>query len=108
MKTKRLVALALALTMVFCFMAMSASAATTEIQPRGTCPKCINGYVTSRIQVVGSINDYPPYLTGYGECGKMTMPHLHRDVHYEVWVDCSLCSYNGVSYSYWRVDCIYE
>ena len=108
MKTKRLVALVLALTMVFCFMAMSASAATTEIQPRGTCPQCINGYVTTTTKIVGSPEMSNPKEVGYGTCGNMTMPHIHYRAKYQVLVDCNNCSYSGVSNTYYAYNyCIY-
>ena len=104
-KTKRIVALVLALTMVFCFMAMSASAATTEVQPRGTCPQCINGYVTTTTKMEKYYTNYTSTEIGYNECSYQTMPHVHYYVKYNVWVDCNNCSYNGVSYSYWRYFC---
>ena len=99
-KTKRVVAFVLVLAFVFAFMAMSASAAMTEVQPRGTCPQCINGYVTSTIQMKGTHNPNKYEEIGYGECSNMTMPHRHYEAKYDVWVDCNNCSYYGVSYSY--------
>ena len=107
-KSKRIISLILALTMVFTFMAMSASAATTEIQPRGTCPQCINGYVTSTIEMVGKYTDYKRISVGYNQCSYMTMPHSHYNVKYEVRAICRNCSYNEVTYSYQQEFCPYS
>ena len=107
-KTHRIIALVLALTFMFCFTAMSASAATTEIQPRGTCPNCINGYVTSSHYMVGDYKDYRYTMVGYNECSHMTVSHAHYNVLYEVRADCGNCSYNEVTYSYYNYFCPYS
>ena len=89
MKTKRLVALVLALTLVFCFMAMSASAATTEIQPRGTCPSCTYGYVETKTEVFevdGNPYNNPQKTT---TCTKMGASHVHyQEVIYRITTTC--------------------
>lgn len=108
-KTNRVVAFVLVLAFVFAFMAMSASAAITEVQPRGTCPQCINGYVTSTVGMVGKYTDYRYTMVGYNECDHMTMSHAHYKVLYEVRAICNNCSFNEVTYSYWDNDfCPYQ
>ena len=77
-KSKRLISLILAVVMVLSFMAMSASAATTEVQPRGTCPQCINGYVET---VYGAYNSSKPDGI-YHSCPNIGVGHEHYIRHF--------------------------
>lgn len=90
MKTKRLIALVLALTLVFCFMAMSASAATTEVQPRGTCPSCIHGYMNTYYGIKSSEANGP-----WSErCPNMGARHQHKYHYFEdAYTKCGMCGY---------------
>lgn len=91
-KTKRIISLILALTMVFTFMAMSASAANTEVQPRGTCPNCINGYIESEVTYLYEVR------VNVTQCPLSNIPHTHTKKYYEITARCRNCGYVEVSY----------
>ena len=96
-KHKKIISLLLALVMVCSFMAMSASAATTEVQPRGTCPNCINGYVRSTKKLAKGED---PYAHDYdlATCTKMSAPHAHyKNVSYTITAVCSNCGYKEIT-----------
>lgn len=92
-KSKRMISLVLALIMVFCFMAVSASAATTEVQPRGTCPSCIYGYMET---IYGSYTSSNPDGILHTGCGGTAVGHEHyiRTFPY-AYTLCRNCGYTG-------------
>lgn len=101
-KHKKIISLLLALVMVCSFMAMSASAATTEVQPRGTCPNCINGYVETTKNA--SSTAYGHYTIP--SCSRMSVPHEHYKQRFTIVTTCRNCGYRD-SYSPVLDCCIY-
>lgn len=89
-KSRRIIALVLALTMIFTFMAMSASAATTEVQPRGTCPNCTNGYIVSETK--GDVIDWDNPFYNHN-CTNIGASHAHYYRHYTIKLSCRNCGY---------------
>lgn len=108
-KTRRIISLVLALVFMFCFMAMSASAATIEVQPRGTCPSCVNGYVNTTTTIVS--RDSNPYDNAYfmTTCSYMGAQHAHYTdaIKYKTTATCANCGYVETTY-YWGVFCPYR
>ena len=104
-KSKRIIALILALTMMFTFMAMSASAATIEIptvQPRGTCPQCINGYMEDD-------NVMEEYNYGYSDsCPNIGARHMHYKHVFEYATLCRNCRYRNVYRVTSKIYCPYN
>ena len=93
-KKIKLLSFVLVVAMVFTFMAMSVSAATTVIQPRGTCPQCTNGYVSTSTEVFEI--DGNPYNNQYKmtTCSKMGTSHAHYlNVRYRLTTTCRSCGY---------------
>ena len=97
----KLLSFVLVVAMVFTFMAMSVSAATTVIQPRGTCPQCVNGYVSTTTKPSGS--SYGDYQT---TCSNMSVLHRHYKQKYVITATCRNCGYIETT-SYVKDCCIY-
>ena len=88
----KLLSFVLVVAMVFTFMAMSVSAATTVIQPRGTCPQCTNGYV----ETTKKLTDPSPTKHDYEltTCSKMSVQHAHyKNVKFLITASCRNCGY---------------
>ena len=91
-KHKKIISLLLALVMVCSFMAMSASAAMTEVQPRGTCPNCINGYMENTYKYKSLIKEKYNWSTG---CPNMGAGHWHAQHLCNVTTKCRNCGYSS-------------
>ena len=90
-KNRRIIALAMVFVMMFAFMAMTASAATTEVQPRGTCPNCTHGYMEEgtiqyKDRVLGSWSD---------PCPNIGVSHQHYLDRYFYTTICRNCGYTS-------------
>ena len=103
-KHRKLISLILAIVMMSTLLAMSASAATTEVQPRGTCPSCTYGYLSTSVVNL----DSDPYDNTYTltTCSKMGAKHAHYDMPKKATVTCSNCSYYD-TYTYTGKYCPY-
>ena len=92
-KSKRLISLILAVVMVLSFMAMSASAATTEVQPRATCPKCGGyGYAYWKTEYPTNLDLSLYQQISRGTCTAGPSTHVHyKSVPAKVYSRCSSC-----------------
>lgn len=94
MKVKRILSLILAIVMVLSFMAMSASAATTEVQPRATCPQCGGyGFVYYYSTVPNTTEYWNRPIEGYHNCKTCAASHAHYWVPAVVTHRCSTCGH---------------
>lgn len=89
-RMKTILALILVFAFVLSFMAMSASAATTVVQPRGTCPSCKNGYISSRVTKDWIDYNNPKWKSN---CSNIGVSHAHYNEYMTITATCANCGY---------------
>lgn len=103
-KNRRIIALAMVFVMMFAFMAVTASAATTEVQPRGTCPNCTHGYMENDKDQRISHEEY--YWSD--SCPNIGARHMHYRDTFEKATICRNCGFRNVLSTYTRIYCPYN